>query len=61
MVSSALEDCRRTESHFLSGILEACNSFRQEVMPQAATLCSIPLVLSAPAEISFTDPSRTPC
>lgn len=36
MVSSALKESRLTESHFLAGILEACNSFRGEVMPQAA-------------------------
>ncbi len=44
MVTSAFEDCRRTELHCLSGILEACKEFKREVMPQAV-LSYIPLLV----------------
>ena len=36
MVSSALTGCRRDDAQFLSGIKEACSSFRSEVSPLAA-------------------------
>lgn len=36
MVASALTECRRDDAQFLSGIKEACSSFRSEVSPLAA-------------------------